>query len=226
MTTPAERGGRPGAQGVDRRDSTNEDRPAPTASTPSTFRSRPRRRGEALETAILTAAAEELREVGYSAMTIESVAARAGAGKVSIYRRWPSKVELAVDAGYRLAGEVSWPEEPSTVRADLLALFRHVAAQMAGPAGAALRGIVAESLDSDQAERVTHYSRGNAARSMRIAMDRAHARGERVTADLPPLRLLAAPWLLQHHILTRGAPDDAFLTSLVDDVALPLLRSL
>lgn len=183
-----------------------------------------RRRGAALENAILDAAADELREVGYAAMSIESVARRAGAGKVSIYRRWPSKVELAVDAGYRIAGEVLWPDEPSTLRDDLLALFHQVAVQMAGVSGAALRGVVADALGSALTDRVSTYSRGNSERSMRAAIARARARGEAVTAHVRPLQLVAAPWLLQHHVLTRGEPDDEFLTNLVDDIALPLLR--
>ena len=57
-----------------------------------------RRRGAELEDAICRAAFEELTESGYGAFTIESVAARAQTGKASIYRRWPGKDELLLDA--------------------------------------------------------------------------------------------------------------------------------
>lgn len=56
-------------------------------------------RDENLRQAILKASAELLLESGYRGFTIEGVAARAGASKVTIYRWWPSKGSLALD-GY------------------------------------------------------------------------------------------------------------------------------
>ena len=47
---------------------------------------------------ILEAAVEELADVGYGGVTIESVAARAGVGKSTIYRHWPDKLALIADA--------------------------------------------------------------------------------------------------------------------------------
>ena len=55
-------------------------------------------RSERARSAILSAAAQLLDEVGFASMTIEEVAARAGAGKATIYRRWPTKGALAMDA--------------------------------------------------------------------------------------------------------------------------------
>ncbi len=55
-------------------------------------------RSEWARSAILGAAAQLLDEVGFASMTIEEVAARAGAGKATIYRRWPTKGTLAMDA--------------------------------------------------------------------------------------------------------------------------------
>lgn len=187
-------------------------------------RTRPRRRGSALEDAIVQAAIEELREVGYAGMTIDSVARRAGAGKISIYRRWPSRVELAMEAAYRLVADPPLPPEPSSLREDLLAVLRYMAGQLSGPAGAALRGIVSESLQDGDPARVARLSRGNGVRMVAEAVRRAAARGEPVGADQPAVRLQAAPALLQHRFLThRLAVDDPFLVALVDDVALPLL---
>src|SRR5947207_78275 len=56
---------------------------------------------------ILQAAVEELAEVGYGAFTIESVAARAGVGKSTIYRHWPDKLALLAPIFYRrlMSGE-------------------------------------------------------------------------------------------------------------------------
>jgi Bacterial regulatory proteins, tetR family len=61
-------------------------------------RSRPRRRGRALDEAIYRATLDELAEHGYAKLTMEGVADRARAGKASLYRRWPTRVELVLDA--------------------------------------------------------------------------------------------------------------------------------
>lgn len=185
-------------------------------------RSRPRRRGDALEQAILDAAAEELRTVGYAGMTIESVARRAGAGKVSIYRRWPTRVDLALDAAHRLVGEPPLPPEPSTLRDDLLAAFAHIVAQMSDAPGEAMRGIIADALQGGGHPARTSPSAAH--RTMRVVLERAAARGEPVDPDASAVRVDAAAAVLQHRFLTRGAPPAGFVAELVDEVALPLLR--
>lgn len=91
-----------------------------------------RPRDEAAERAILDAVVELLGEVGFTQLTIGGVAARAGVGKPTVYRRWPSKGELVVDAMARLA-------PPATIRrtadprADLRRLVRQVATELVTP---------------------------------------------------------------------------------------------
>jgi hypothetical protein len=55
-----------------------------------------RRRGPALEEALLDAAWTELTERGYDDMTIDAVAVRAGTSRAVLYRRWPNKQELVL----------------------------------------------------------------------------------------------------------------------------------
>ena len=57
-----------------------------------------RPRSEEAHKAILDATLELLIEVGFSALTVEGVATRAGVGKATIYRRWPSKLPLVIEA--------------------------------------------------------------------------------------------------------------------------------
>lgn len=69
-------------------------------SAPSTGRPR----SEEAHQAILDATLELLVEVGFSSLTVEGVAQRAGVGKATIYRRWPSKLPLVVEAFGQLPG--------------------------------------------------------------------------------------------------------------------------
>jgi AcrR family transcriptional regulator len=84
--------------------------------------------------AILAATLDLLVEQGFNGLTMESVAARAGVGKATVYRRWPSKVPLVVEA-LRAAGaeRVAVPASGS-LEADLRQLLADLMAALSGPA--------------------------------------------------------------------------------------------
>src|SRR3954469_17695240 len=84
-----------------------------------------RRRDESKDDAILLATRELLAERGFDGMTMDAVADRAGAGKATVYRRWPSKVQLTVDAVVCARGiPMTIDDVPDTgsLRSDLLAV--------------------------------------------------------------------------------------------------------
>ena len=96
----------------------------------------PARRSERARQAILTAAAELVGDVGYSRLTVEAIAARAGVGKQTIYRWWADKGALILDAYLALAGAdagLSFPESPD-LAADLRAVIYVAADSLAAPA--------------------------------------------------------------------------------------------
>jgi len=81
-----------------------------------------RPRSEEAHQAILDATLALLAEVGFSALTVEGVAARAGVGKATIYRRWPSKVPLVVEA---FGGLPAFEEaDTGSLAGDLKAMLR------------------------------------------------------------------------------------------------------
>jgi AcrR family transcriptional regulator len=86
---------------------------------------RGRPRSAEVEEAILRTAMEILGDVGFGSFSIEAVAARAGVGRPTIYRRWPSKLELAIEAVVRLA-----PPLKVTSTGDPLAEFRRLVATL------------------------------------------------------------------------------------------------
>ena len=80
-----------------------------------------RRRGAALESVILEAAWQELSERGWAGFTVEGVAARSGAAKTVIYRRWSNRVALVEDMLNRARADAEVPFGSSgSLRADLL----------------------------------------------------------------------------------------------------------
>ncbi|MEF2529548.1 MULTISPECIES: TetR/AcrR family transcriptional regulator [Streptomyces] len=100
--------------------SKNPDAKAPDAS----------RRSERSRQAILDAALALVGEVGYNRLTVEAIAARAGVGKQTIYRWWPSKAAVLLDASLALSGEAAdgggWTGFPDTgdLAADLKTVMR------------------------------------------------------------------------------------------------------
>jgi TetR/AcrR family transcriptional regulator of autoinduction and epiphytic fitness len=80
---------------------------------------------------ILGAALEELGEVGYGGFTIESVAARAGVGKSTIYRHWSDKLALIADAFQTLHEDTLPDIESGSAREKVARVLRHVAEAVA-----------------------------------------------------------------------------------------------
>src|ERR1700733_15724683 len=85
---------------------------------------RQRRRGEELEAALLAAAWDELVLAGFGRLTMESVAARAKTGVAVLYRRWPRKDDLVLDAiqHYGVTHPVDLPDTGS-LRGDMIGLL-------------------------------------------------------------------------------------------------------
>jgi len=96
-----------------------------------------RPRSEQADQAILSAALDVFAECGPEALCIEQVAERAGVGKATIYRRWPGKEDMLVDALAAIGTPLPEPQGKS-VRADLTALLSAICRQAADPRRARL----------------------------------------------------------------------------------------
>jgi AcrR family transcriptional regulator len=95
----------------------------------------PTRRNERSRQAILTATADLLGEVGYTRLTVEAIAARAGVGKQTIYRWWLDKGALVLDAYLALVGadqELAFPDS-GDLEADLRLVLGSTVDSLADP---------------------------------------------------------------------------------------------
>ena len=108
------------------------DEPSATQDAPAR-RAPGRPRDARRDEAILNATLEILLDGDYQSLTIEAVAARAGVGRPTIYRRWPSKAALVVAALVDSARLAIPDVDTGTLRGDLLAVQRHQIALMNAP---------------------------------------------------------------------------------------------
>jgi AcrR family transcriptional regulator len=186
---------------------------------------RGRPRSPEADRAILEAAVGLLAERGLAAMSIEEVAARAGVGKTTIYRRWPSKGLLALDAFVASFREQQPLPDTGTLRGDLRAALRAwVRAVTRTPTGAMLAGLIAEAQHDPELrgawrDRVLEPLRTQ----HRIMLDRAVARGEIPTSVDQEVVLDMFFGAAEHRLLLGHLPmTEAF----VDDVVDVILRGI
>jgi AcrR family transcriptional regulator len=98
--------------------------------TATAARPRPgRQRSQAVDDAILAATLEELSAVGYGALTVAAVIARAGVSSATLYRRWPTKQQLVAASLASMHQEIV-DVDTGTLEGDLMALARYLADSM------------------------------------------------------------------------------------------------
>ena len=174
---------------------------------------------------ILEAVLEELGAVGYGALTIESVAARAGVGKSTIYRHWPGKLALVEDAFRTLKAAVQAPEG-GTVRERVIALLEQVAGLIEESTYSACMPALIDAAERDAQVRDFHCRFSSERREVLVALLRdAVATGE-LPADADPELLadaLVGPIMLRR-LLLHEPLDPKLVPTLVDQVLPPPRR--
>jgi AcrR family transcriptional regulator len=179
-----------------------------------------RPRSVAADRAILRAAVDLLAHEGYGGVTMEGVATRAGVGKSTVYRRWPCKSALVVDA-VTTCQEASWqPPDTGSAREDLLAFVRGFMDHLrTSDAGRVMPALVAELSRSPELARAFREGFVQPRRAKVIeAVRRGVERGEvRAGAD-PELVADGVVALLMHRFLVTGMEIDDGLPERVLDL--------
>jgi AcrR family transcriptional regulator len=116
-------------------------------------RSAKRLRPQEIEAAIIDTAFEDLREHGFRGVTIESISAKTGIAKTSIYRRWPNKAAMVMDAFlFRIGPGIEFSSKPryvASIRLQMLALAK----AFRGPFGSMIKALLGEAqFDAELAE--------------------------------------------------------------------------
>lgn len=184
-----------------------------------------RKRDASRDVDILGAALEVLAEAGYVGMTMDMVAARAKAGKATVYRRWPSKAELVLEAVASLkATAVGHLPDTGTLRGDLLALFKPQSLEEGERTLKVMAGLASLSDDRRFTEAVTDTLVTPWAEAHRALMQRALERKELSPgADLETLSKVTASMAGFRTLIERKPFTREFLVTVIDSVVLPAL---
>jgi AcrR family transcriptional regulator len=181
------------------------------------------RRNERSRLAILAATRELIVEKGYAKLSMEAIAARAGVGKQTIYRWWPSKGAVVFDSLLALSenadsGEITLPDT-GDIEADLKTVLRATAAEFADPGfEAPIRALNTEIINDPELAAAYREKMERPMNEAKKARLRKAQRDGQIDADTDLdllLDVLYAP-LTQRWLLRSGPLDAEFADALVN----------
>jgi AcrR family transcriptional regulator len=181
------------------------------------------RRKERSRQAILAATRALVAEEPYEKVTVEAIAARAGVGKQTIYRRWPSKSAVVLAAVLALSEDADGQSlalpDTGDLEADLKAVLRATAQEFADPVFDRLIRALTTEIANDTALAAEYREKlaEPLAEAKRARLRSAREAGQLAAgADLDlALEVLYAP-LFQRWLQRSGPLTDAYADSLVD----------
>jgi AcrR family transcriptional regulator len=187
-----------------------------------------RKRDHSRDEVILDSTLAVLAEHGYEGMTIDLVAAHAGMARATVYRRWPTKADLVVDAVSRMSqGDVDLEQLPDTgtLRGDMLAMIRPFDDERQQIRIQALVALLSVARTDDRlAEVAQNAGVGPWVAVSRLLIARAVDRGEYPPpSDLDTLAGVI-PMLCVARAAQRLPITREFSVALIDGVILPALR--
>ncbi|HWN26659.1 MAG TPA: TetR/AcrR family transcriptional regulator [Actinomycetospora sp.] len=185
------------------------------------------RRSEEARRAILASALAITGELGYERASIEAIARRAGSGKQTIYRWWPTKAAVLQEAVEDANGASTAFPDTGEVVGDLRSQMHGVVAFFVDPElGPVFRGLIAAAQSDPEVADATLRSLFGPRRQ--VAIDRLVAEQQRGRLDPQAdaellVDLLYGP-LYYRLLVTRGVLDDHYVDQLVSAVVVPLTR--
>jgi AcrR family transcriptional regulator len=186
-----------------------------------------RRRGDRLVDALLTATLDELAEVGYPALTMAGVAARAGTSKPVLYRRWPTRAHVVLAALVHAHRQVGEAPITGSLREDLIGLLGRFSQQAERIRPDVVWGLLAESATRpDLYDAVRHaLTDGAATSAVEKLVELARRRGEISRHPLTADQLELPLTLARQRLLLAEPLDRETIESIIDEIVLPVYRS-
>ncbi|HVV18142.1 MAG TPA: TetR/AcrR family transcriptional regulator [Pseudonocardiaceae bacterium] len=181
-----------------------------------------RPRSEHAREAILGATLRLVARDGYPAVTIKGIAAAAGVGRQTVYRWWPTKADVVLDAVVDLAARTSQPEPHGEALADVRRTLRATfSQQIAGPA---ITGLMAEATHDPEFagkfQRLLLAPRRKVVRDLIVAGQERGQLGSGYDIDLAVDLVFGIMW---YRVLSGHAPVDPALADQLTDTLARLL---
>jgi AcrR family transcriptional regulator len=191
---------------------------------PGSPRPRGRPSSDSVDRALAKAALEEFVARGYNAMSMESIAARAGVSKVSLYRRWSSKLAVTAEV-FRLLSGTTPVEDQGSFEADIRFLLEHsIRSETAKPAAKILMRTMGEISGNPKLLALYRaHLLTPRIEQLRVVIERARVRKE-LRAEVPAdvaCAMIAGPLFLYYLTLLTEAEVD-----LPRDLAAQLTRTI
>lgn len=177
------------------------------------------KRVERSKAAVLAETYRQLTQSGISGVSIDEVSRASGVSKTTIYRHWPSRSALLIDACSRL-GSVSAPPDTGALRGDLLTLATNLAEQLQSAAWATVYPSIVDAAERDPEIASLQAGLHNAFMApFHAVVERARERGE-VRPETPAADLIAAVVgpLFYRRWFSKEAIDHRFTEATIDAV--------
>lgn len=177
-----------------------------------------RPRCEATHRNILNAAREMVEAEGFDCLTMEGIAARAGVGKTTIYRRWPNKASIILDALFEEGVPSAAFPDTGDARRDIRRQMRRFVRELQGPLGCKLAALLAKGrLDEEMGKAFRERWIDPRRREAREVIERGVERGEIRRGVDPEVLVDALYGPIYFRLLGEHAPlTPGFADSLVD----------
>jgi AcrR family transcriptional regulator len=184
-----------------------------------------RRRDDVLMSAIREATRSELTDHGYSGVTFEGVARRAKTSKPVLYRRYPSRTHMVVDALLALPRQPAPTSGAPSLREDLLALLEAIMLRLDRIGIDTYRSLMADA-DDELLDTITAQLAESADQTIYRALSNARDRGEIGPAKIPDRAATAIVALVRNEVFfARGPVCKDTLIDILDNVYLPLIEA-
>jgi AcrR family transcriptional regulator len=169
--------------------------------------------------AILEASVAVLADRGPSGFTVDEVAARAGCGKATIYRRWSSRAALMLDTAHRMGLEPP-ALDTGSLRDDLVPMLTELGTKMRDtPAGRILPGVIAEASIHPEMKEVLADFISDRRHRPREMVARGIERGELpADTDVELLLDVLGGTVIYRELIACAPTDEAYIAGLVDAV--------
>lgn len=204
---------------VDTTDTTDDSAASTTAGSGGRPRGRPR--DPEVERCILSAAADVFTDGGFEKFSVEAVATRAGVAKASIYRRYPSRVDLIVAMCQECTPSAAPPIDNGDLRSDLVEFLEFLRETLSSTSqsGRLMPALLSAAKEYTEVREAASKFTASRRRRIHDIVKRAKARGElRAGADADLIGDIIVGSILYRIVIRDGAADRKFVNGVVDGI--------